>query len=359
MKILQIVDERWDSGIVNYALTLAKGLQASGHDVTVAGLVDKPPLAQARALGLKQYAIKGLFPWLSLYLFVLKNKPDIINAHTGRSHAWSVLFFGVGSRIVRTRCDVRLPASNWLKHLVISRTHRIIAPSRCIQRSYEKILPKVSSKTKMISLIPQGIDTDEFIFLPEPPADAKIRIGIVGRLDPVKGHRFLIEAIAGVKSKYANIKLLVVGKEQNITIKELKAHAAALGIEHQIEFLGHLDSVSVKDVMHNCHIGVVASVSSEAVSRSVLEWMASGRAVVATNVGGIPDLISHELTGLLVEPADPMALAGAIKRFIADPAMRAMIGKYARKSIETTFSLKNFVKYHEVVYEDAIKNPAC
>ncbi|MFH1380229.1 MAG: glycosyltransferase family 4 protein [bacterium] len=354
MKILQIVDERWDSGIVNYALTLSNGLKDKGHEVIFAGLKGKSPIIQAQNLGLSTYEIKGFLPWLSLYRHVSTFKPDIINVHTGRAHLWAVLFVGTRARIIRTRCDIRLPASSILKRAVLSRTHRIIAPSRFIQKAYEKIFPQFNKK--MISLIPQGIDASAFTYLPEPPADTLIKIAVVARLDPVKGHRFLIEAMASVVSAYPRVKLLVIGKEEQVTIETLRAYAQSLGIQHNVDFLGY--SHSVKLEMQNCHIGVISSISSEAVSRAVLEWMASGRAVVATCVGGIPDIISHELTGLLVEPARPLEMAQAIKRLIRDSHLRTTLGKYARKSIETTFSLKHFIKHHEVVYEDAIKHPA-
>lgn len=355
MKILQIVDERWDSGIVDYALNLSRGLVKKGHQVTVAALAEKSPITQARSMGLPVFELKGSLCWYSLYRYVRKEKFDIIDAHTGSSHTWAVLFLNVPSRIIRTRCDVRTPAKNFFMNVIMSRTHRLIVPAQFILKAYKDIYPGFPERK--ITLIPGGIDPDEFTCSPEPPAADGIRIGIVGRLDPVKGHRFLIEAFASVRTKFNNVKLIVAGKEENISIGSLRSHAESFGLNKEIEFTGFVDSV--KDIMRSCHIGVIASISSEAISRAALEWMASGRAVVATTVGGMPDLIAHDLTGLLVEPARPLELASALKRFIAEPDLRNRIARYARKSIETTYSLKNFIMNTEVVFEDAIEHPAC
>ncbi|MBD3412123.1 MAG: glycosyltransferase [Elusimicrobia bacterium] len=259
------------------------------------------------------------------------------------------------ARVIRTRCDVRLPSTNFMKRFIMNRTHRILVPARFIKRGYEKIYPEFSKRR--ITLIPQGIDTDEFPAQPEPSYGNGMRIGILGRLDPVKGHRFLIEAFASVHAEFPQSRLCIAGREEHVSVKTLAGIAESWGISSNVEFLGHIEEP--RAFIANCHIGVIASISSEAVSRAALEWMASQRALIATRVGGIPDLVSHEINGLLVEPAQPAALAAAIKRLIKDQDMRSRVARYARKSIETTFSMKNFVNMNEVVYKDAIDNPAC
>lgn len=355
MKILQIIDERWDSGIVNYALNLSKGLAGKGHAVTVAALAGKPPIELARSRGLRVFALQGMMPWLALKKFVRREKPDIIVAHTGRSHAWMVFFLRKGARLIRTRCDARIPRGSLLNRLVINRTHRIIAPSLYMKKKYEEIFPGFPARR--IVHVPQGIDTRAFPVFPEPHNKSTIKIGIIGRLDPVKGHRYLIEACARLKPDFPHLRLIIAGKEENVSIETLRAQADACGLKNQVDIVGYVRSV--QDVMQACHIGVVASTGSEAVSRAALEWMATGRALIATKVGGLPELISHELTGILVEPADAQALAHALKRIIDDHDFSERMARFARKSIETTFSLKQFVNRTEAVYEDALADTAC
>ena len=120
MNILHVVDERWDSGIVNYALTLAKGLAQKNHHVTVAVQGKKPPAVLAREMGLDLFEITGLASWCSLYFHMIKKNIEIINAHTGRSHTWASLVKKKNMRVIRTRGDARLPKNRFLKnHCII------------------------------------------------------------------------------------------------------------------------------------------------------------------------------------------------------------------------------------------------
>ncbi|HXT01782.1 MAG TPA: glycosyltransferase, partial [Elusimicrobiota bacterium] len=103
-----------------------------------------------------------------------------------------------------------------------------------------------------------------------------------------------------------------------------------------------------------CRVGVVASLGSEAVSRAALEWMAAARPVIATNVGGIPDLVEHGVTGLLVPPGDTDALAKAVEYMLAEPARTEEMGRRARARWEELYSLDPFYLATEKVYAEAI-----
>src|SRR5262249_37445853 len=142
------------------------------------------------------------------------------------------------------------------------------------------------------------------------PLPAKPVLGIVARLDPVKGHRYLLEAVALLRNIYPSLRIKIVGNPENIKQRDLEQIAERLGIDDQVEFMGF--QASIPKIMESCSIGVISSIGSEAVSRVALEWMAAGRPVVATRVGCLPEIVKDGETGYLVEPKDAPALARAL-----------------------------------------------
>jgi glycosyltransferase involved in cell wall biosynthesis len=354
MKILHIIDERWDSGITNYALTAARGLFKRGHQVTVAAYKNKPPYEQAQRIGLPVLALHPFREWLTLYYYALRQQPDIINAHTGASHAWAAALFGQSARIVRTRADARLLTRNFLHNFEYKRTACVIVPSTRLYEDYQKQFPDIVGSC--VKLILPGIDGNAAPYSPEARADLSLKIGVVGRLDPVKGHAIVLAAFASIVKNFPGLQLVIAGGEANILFDTLRRIAVERGIEKQVEWLGYVPSVV--DVMRQCHVGVVASIGSEAVSRVVLEWMAAGRPVIATRVGGIPDLVKDGKNGLLVEPGSAGQLASALSSLLRNGEMRRAYGETGRHMAETDLSLARFVQQTEAVYEEALQHSA-
>ncbi|MDO8734528.1 MAG: glycosyltransferase family 4 protein, partial [Elusimicrobiota bacterium] len=173
----------------------------------------------------------------------------------------------------------------------------------------------------------------------------------IGRLDPVKGHKYFLESAASVLKKIPNAKFLVAGKEENIKYKELKKLAAKLGIEKSVEFLGYVSDVS--DFMSKCTLGVIASTGSEAVSRVLLEWMVCGKPVVATLVGCVSEILEEKF---LVSPCNAEALARKTVELLQNPAFAKNAGETNRKKIEEKFNIEKFVTETEKVFYEAIND---
>jgi glycosyltransferase involved in cell wall biosynthesis len=354
VNILQIIDEPWDSGITNYGLVLSAGLKRNGHKVIVAALEDKLPAIQAQRMYLNVRFIKSPRDIFGIVNIINQEKIELINAHTGSAHFLAVVGAIIAGRkvaIVRTRGDVRPPRKSLLNRLLASRTDKFIIAANFIREMYLKIgLPE-----KKLVTVYQGIDIEKFSL------EKKImsslfsektrgtRIGIVGRLDPVKGHFSFLKAISLLKKKFNDIEILIVGKEENVKQIELEALADELGIRANILFAGF--TANVPEIMANCDIGVISSVGSEAISRVLLEWMASGKPVVATRVGIIPEIVQEGMTGFLVPADDPQAMAEKIGCLIANKDKLPAMGASARKIIEAEFSQNTFISNTELVYE--------
>lgn len=346
MKILQIHTETWDSGISHYALTLSAELKRRGHEVHF--------WAPAGSFSARCAQEKGLFirelklPWLGIAALrqaLRQSAIELVNAHTGPGQSLgAALAAGKGLPLVRTRADARTPASGLLARVLARRTQAFVAANTRIQRELARGFPG-----SRVELIFQGIAEPG----PQaPPLPREPVIGVLGRLDPVKGHDEILEAVALLKKAWPKARLLAAGSGRPERRAHLERRAQALGLGGTFEFLGHVPELP--EFFARCRIGVVASIGSEAVSRAALEWMAMGRALVATAVGGLPDIVSEGRTGLLVEPGNPQALAAALERLMKEPGLAESLGRAGRERFQERFSLPRFASQTESLYADLL-----
>jgi glycogen synthase len=142
---------------------------------------------------------------------------------------------------------------------------------------------------------------------------------------PQKGVAWLIEAAALVSSPDVSIVVVGDGPERG----RLQRRVRELGLEERVSFAGVVPHAAVPALLSGFDVLVMPSVYEE-LGSTLVEGMWSGLPIVATRVGGIPDVVQHLRTGLLVRPADPHDLAGAIDRLAADPALAARLGRNAR-----------------------------
>jgi glycosyltransferase involved in cell wall biosynthesis len=180
------------------------------------------------------------------------------------------------------------------------------------------------------------------------PEDVPV-IGLVGRLDHWgKGHKELFEAMAGLKKRYPVQALIVGGGRREAEMREL---AAGLGLAGQAHFLGQRQDVP--DLLKAMDIFVLPSYS-EGLSLALLEAMAAGLPVIATAVGGTPEVVTDGVTGLLVPPRDPEALAGALERLLADPAGARALGNKAREHVRERYSLDRLGREINEIHEELV-----
>jgi len=229
---------------------------------------------------------------------------------------------------------------------------RLIVVSKAIER-------KISEEGRQgapVSLIYNGVDLDRYnhqqpcCTLHEDysiPEDAQI-VGVVARLEAEKGHRTLLEAWPLVLAAQPRAWLLIVGEGSERD--SLEAEAASLGISDRVVFTGRREDVPA--VTAALDVSVLPSYR-EAQGLSVLEAMALGRPVVASRVGGIPEMIEDGVSGLLVPPNDREALASAIVRLLADHPFADMIARRGHDLVHDRFCVELMVNSIEAVYDEA------
>ncbi len=304
---------------------------------------------------------------VKLYRAMRRQRPHIVHTHTAKAG-----FLGrVAARLARVPIVVhtyhghvlhgyygRLTTSvlRTMERALGRVTDRVIAVSQQTQR--ELLAYGVASGPK-ITVIPLGLNLDPYLgcaplrdeFRSEVGmADGAPLVGIVGRLFQIKNHRLFLQAAARVAVQQPEARFAVVG--DGILRSEMERHTQELGIAERVVFTGwrrDLDRIYAGlDVL-------VVSSDNEGTPASTIEAMASGCPVVATRVGGMPELIVEGENGYLVPPRDPELMASALLRIIDDPATAFRMGQEARDMAVSRYSVERLVADTEALYQELLQ----
>jgi glycosyltransferase involved in cell wall biosynthesis len=180
---------------------------------------------------------------------------------------------------------------------------------------------------------------------PPGPAVRPVTLLSVGRLRAPKDFVTLIRAFAALEPGTARLRIAGDGPDR----AAVEAEIERLGLQGRVELLGTRDDIP--ELLAGADVFVLAS-DSEGLPMSVLEAMAAGLPVVASAVGGVPEAVRDGETGALVPPRDSAALAHAIGRIVADPALRDRLGEAGRRRVEREFSLERFEREHLELYRN-------
>lgn len=262
--------------------------------------------------------------------------PDLVHAHFASSYGLAGARVGRHPLVVSVwGSDVfRFPRTSWLHRRwltrVLATADGILATSRASAealRAYTK---------KDVTVLPFGVDVDRFAprSLGREPKDV-LTVGAVKHLERDYGIDVLIRAFARLhRDREGTLRLVVAGEGSER--KRCRALVTSLGLDGVVELVGRIEHASVPDFLARCD--VIANPSRfESFGVSVLEAGAAGLPVVATRVGGLPEIVEHEKTGLLVPSDDEVALAGALARLLDDEELRNRLGAEARKRIASRY----------------------
>ncbi|HNU85851.1 MAG: glycosyltransferase [Pseudomonadota bacterium] len=206
--------------------------------------------------------------------------------------------------------------------------------------------------------IHNGVDLEEFRphGVPSPPAGlerrgAEVVLACAARVEPQKGQDRLVEALGRLGKGRRTLGLLLCGEIADEGYRwRCEETARRHGVADRVQFLGHRPDIA--GVLSAADLVVLPSLSGEAFPRVVIEAMALGKPVVATDVGGTREAIDEGVTGYIVPPGDSGALAERIERLAASDALRASMGKTARHRAEKFFSIEANVRTTEKLYRE-------
>lgn len=285
-----------------------------------------------------------------LAAFWQKSRPDVLQAYFLDS-----AYFGVPlarwarvPRIIRVRNNL----GYWLtrRHHVLN---RLVAPLVDVTLTNtdagRDALAAEGVPSGKIAILENGVDLDRFGNIPSPCGTSPVRVGCVANLRLVKNIDGLIRAAARVCERDTTVRFEVAGEgDQRAELEQLRD---TLGLRDRFILRGSV--TDVPGFLRSVDVAVLPS-HSEGMSNAVLEYMAAGRAVVATAVGANPKLIRHGEHGLLVPPGDELSLAAAIERYTTDPELVRRHGEAARRRVEAEYSRTAMCRRFEAFYRELV-----
>lgn len=297
--------------------------------------------------------------------------PDLVHAHwvlpNGPVAALAAARRGVPLVVSLHGSDIYLPERHrWLRGLAGWTLRRAAVITACSGDLARRSIA-LGAPEERVRVIPYGADRETF--RPADPverqrvraawglAEGEVLLLAVGRLVRKKGFEHLLRAMPQVIEEAGPVRLLLVG--QGDLYDELQALARALGVQEAVQMPGAIERDRLPAIFRSADLLVVPSVHDEqgnvdGLPNVLLEGMASGVAIVASDVAGIPQVIVPEQTGLLVPEKDEAALAAAIVRLLRDHQTRQRLGRQARQRVEQELNWPAVAASFAAVYEEAL-----
>jgi glycosyltransferase involved in cell wall biosynthesis len=339
-------------GMEVHADVLARAVAARGHRVSV--ILPELPVLDKLAAGLAaagtpvhRLSLEGaqgrhnlIQNWLHLRGLLRELRPDLLHQHrTGPYHGkWACLAAKAAGVPVLVASEHQAPhplhgAARQANRVIDRMVDAFVVVSDHDRQRQLQVTGRPSAK---IARIYNGIDLGQFVPVagPADAADAPPVIGTVSRLEEQKGLIYFLQAVPALAATWPNLTVLIAG--HGSLRSALEAEAARLGIAERTQFLGFVPSPA--EVLAQLQVVVIPSVW-EPFGLVAAEALAMQRAIVATKVGGLQEVIVDGESGLLVPPENPAALAGAVDGLLRDPGCRKRLGVAGRRRVEALFSV--------------------
>ena len=218
-------------------------------------------------------------------------------------------------------------------------------------------LEKLACPAELLHLLPVGLDPREFAFHERSRAAGEpVRILTVGRLVPIKGHEYVIRAVARLREKMANVRYDIVG--DGPLHSALQSLTYELKLEGAVKLHGALNSASIKRLMDQAHLFVLGSVSiegdQEGQGLALQEAQAAGLPVVATRHGALPEGMLPEESGFLVPERDVEALSERLNYLATHPQLWPILGRKGRSFVEEHYDIRKLNQRLLQLYEEII-----
>lgn len=358
IRTLHINEQRaWRGGEQQVAY-LVNGLSALGYETHLAcnksGPFPEPgrvsPTVKLHTVPLRN-EIDIHSAW-NLARIVKRHDIDIIHAHTAHTHTLACLARSISGRpkVLVSRRVINRPRSTGINRYKYRWPDGYIAISECIA---EVMVDAGIDRTK-IPVIYDAIDPSRFnvdaisrhsLEIPE----GVPLLGMVGALASIKGHSTVLRAMPVLADRFPGLQLLIAG--EGPLRNELESLAAELGIEAQIHFLGFRNDIP--EILKALDVFVMPS-EQEGLGTSILDAMAAGVPVVASNVGGIPELVRHLESGLLAESGNSNQFAEYVSTILENPELRESLVKNAKIMVANSFFLDRLITEHIHCYQQVL-----
>ena len=243
---------------------------------------------------------------------------------------------------------------DWIERTTIRNANLVISPSKNLA---DIVSEKMGIKINDIDIIPNPLDTEFFSPIPISYKEKnELKVLFVGRLDRLKGAHIFVEAIPIISKEMPDTSFILIGRDTNTgpnnsSMRTYLENLIPNNIKERVSFFGNVERDILIDYYRGSDVCVVPSFY-ENFPNTVMEAMSCGKAVVASNTGGIPEVIEDAISGLLVKTGDAKDLAEKVIMLLKKRDMRENIGINARKRIESLYSKASVSKNVEEVYAE-------
>ena len=356
MKILHVETGRHLYGGPQQVIYLITALKAMGHDCT---LVCPPDSGVDTAARTAAIPVRNLFcagdldlPFayrLSQYLN--ESRPDIVHCHSRRG---ADVLGGLAASFADVPAVVSRRVDNTEMRLVAALRYRPFKKVIAISEAIADVLRDRGVEDARLTVIHSAVDVEALAARPDcqafraafdVPPDAFV-IAAAGQLIPRKGHRYLLQAVAALRQRNPQIRLIIFG--DGYLGNQLRAQASSLDLGGTVQFAGFRDDL---DDYMACFDLFVHPALAEGLGVATLKAAAASVAVVGFQAGGLSEAVAHEKTGLLVPAEDIKALQNAITALIDDDEMRQRFGAAGHIRMQQEFSIDSMANRYVDVYE--------
>ena len=305
------------------------------------------------------YGLSGLLQGFRFYKFLKDSRIDVLLTYHFSSDMWGTFWGHLAG--VKTIISNRRDMGFWRNGLHITAyklmnhwVNKIVTVSESVK---QMVIKEEGVGPQRIEVIYNGVELPEKEI--HDPHELRSHLGLkkndivimhVANLKPVKGHQYLLEAFALVEKQCPDVKLVLIGRDE--LYGKMQNMAQGLNILDKVFFLGKRDDV--QNLLSLANICVLPSLS-EGMSNSILEYMAAQKPVIATRVGGNPELVRNQFNGLLVEKENVQQLKEALLELLQDKEKCRIMGQRGLLRVKTEFSMESMIGHYELLLKDIIK----
>lgn len=364
IRVCRIIGRLNIGGPALHAILLTQGLRARGYETLLVTGREGAGEGNFHDLAAEQGVTPLILPQLgreirphrdgaalvALVRLLRRLRPDIVHTHTAKAGALG----RIAAKLARVPIIVHTFHGHVLDGYFSRSTTRIfLGIERCLAAITTKVLTVSDGQCRdlldlrigrpaSVEVMPLGLALDGFLRSHLRRGEIRRRlgvpteaplVGIIARLAPIKDHATFLEAASDLRRSRQDVRFLIVGDGE--LRSHLEQQARALGLEECVHFLGW--QRELEPIYADLDLAVLSSLN-EGTPVSLIEAMAAGLPVVATKVGGIPDLVADGKTGLLVPPKDPMAMSQAMDTLLGDTDRRRQMGQLGREVVYPMYS---------------------
>jgi glycosyltransferase involved in cell wall biosynthesis len=359
LRVAIIADGMPNGGTERQIIELLKGIKLRcSHITTIFGVLVKGGVREKEAvrwadevLPIRQENQFDISLAWSMITFVKAFRIDIVHsfgsiadlAGLAAAKMMGVTFINGSIRSARSKLTKR----DWLSKFTMRFADMIVANSHAGLKAFSV------NRYPNVSVIHNGIDLNRFDNI-EPFIYSRPTVCMVGNFSAKKDHSCMIRAFSLIHKRLPNSKLILVGKGSKKILGSCRGLTSSLNLLEHVDFITNTDHPEF--YVAGCHVGVLISPQGEGISNVIMEYMALGKPVVATDKGGNSEIVEHGRTGYLIPKNTPKTIADVILKLLQNPDRAQQMGKLGRDRIKKYFNIERMIDEYELLYYRLLTN---